>query len=79
MPTWQTTVQDQAEIPFCRYGPGDGILDPEKHYHIAKDQFISIKEVMTAMKVLSLMGIDVCTWKKFSLRRTFVSIFKKEV
>jgi acetylornithine deacetylase len=49
-----------AGIPSCRYGPGDGIADPAARYHIARDQFVSISDLMTVTRVLALTAVDIC-------------------
>ncbi|MFI4986144.1 MAG: M20 family metallopeptidase [Alphaproteobacteria bacterium] len=49
-----------AGIECCRYGPGDGIADPSLRYHIGRDQFISISDMVTVSKVLGLTALDIC-------------------
>ena len=49
-----------AGIPSCRYGPGDGITDPAMRYHIGRDQFISISDMVTVTRVLGLTALDIC-------------------
>ena len=49
-----------AGIPSVRYGPGDGIADPAARYHIGRDQFISIADMVTVSRVLGLTAVDIC-------------------
>jgi acetylornithine deacetylase/succinyl-diaminopimelate desuccinylase-like protein len=49
-----------AGVQACRYGPGDGIADPAARYHIGRDQFISIPEMVAVGKVLALTALDIC-------------------
>ena len=49
-----------AGIPSVRYGPGDGIKDPAMRYHIGRDQFISISDMLTVRRVLGLTAVDIC-------------------
>jgi len=49
-----------AGVEACRYGPGDGITDPAARYHIGRDQFISIPDMITVSKVLALTALDIC-------------------
>ncbi len=49
-----------AGIECCRYGPGDGISDPARRYHISRDQFISVSDMVTVSKVLGLTAVDIC-------------------
>jgi acetylornithine deacetylase len=49
-----------AGIESCRYGPGDGVADPAARYHIGRDQFVSIPDMVTVARVLGLAALDIC-------------------